>query len=282
MTLRVISYGGGVQSTSMLVLAGLRNEEFEDAMGGPVDAALFANVGDDSEHPATLRYVREVAVPWARRQGVEVELLQHVTRDGDPETLWQQLARDTRNASIPVRLSPSGMPTNRSCTVDFKVKVLARWLKKQGATLEDPAVIAIGISTDEIDRVNGKKTTIAYERNVYPLIDMGMDRSACAELIRRAGLPVPPKSACFFCPFHTNQGWAEMRRDEPELFASAAELESRILEAGERHGNLPRYLSRLGAMRGRRLTDVIVEAQPTLPFAEGIGESGCDEGYCWT
>lgn len=46
--MRVISYGGGVQSTAMIVLA---------AQGklGPVTDAIFANVGDDSEHPQTLR-----------------------------------------------------------------------------------------------------------------------------------------------------------------------------------------------------------------------------------
>ena len=52
MTLKVISYGGGVQSTAMVVLA----------VQGRIDAdvALFSNVGDDSEHPATLEYVRNV------------------------------------------------------------------------------------------------------------------------------------------------------------------------------------------------------------------------------
>jgi hypothetical protein len=39
----IISYGGGVQSTAMLVLA-IRGQ-----LGYQIDAALFANVGDDSE-----------------------------------------------------------------------------------------------------------------------------------------------------------------------------------------------------------------------------------------
>ena len=48
--MRVISYGGGVQSPALLVMAA-RGEL------GKVDAALFCNVGDDSEHPETLEYV---------------------------------------------------------------------------------------------------------------------------------------------------------------------------------------------------------------------------------
>lgn len=46
--LRVISYGGGVQSTALLVLAASGRIDFR--------TFLFANVGDDSEHNATLVY----------------------------------------------------------------------------------------------------------------------------------------------------------------------------------------------------------------------------------
>ena len=53
--LRVVSYGGGVQSTALLVLAAQGRVDFR--------VFLMANTGDDSEHPATLRYVRVVAVP---------------------------------------------------------------------------------------------------------------------------------------------------------------------------------------------------------------------------
>jgi hypothetical protein len=34
----------------------------------------------------------------------------------------------------------------------------------------------------------------------YPLFDWAFDRQRCVEVIREAGLPVPMKSACFFCP----------------------------------------------------------------------------------
>ena len=45
MTLRVFSYGGGVQSTAALVLASQHKIDFK--------TFLFCNVGDDSENPAT-------------------------------------------------------------------------------------------------------------------------------------------------------------------------------------------------------------------------------------
>lgn len=38
--MRVISYGGGVQSTAMVIMAATHNPEFEAACGGPIDAAI--------------------------------------------------------------------------------------------------------------------------------------------------------------------------------------------------------------------------------------------------
>jgi len=35
---------------------------------------------------------------------------------------------------------------------------------------------------------------------IYPLREWGWDRGRCVEEIVKAGLPVPTKSACFFCP----------------------------------------------------------------------------------
>jgi hypothetical protein len=34
----------------------------------------------------------------------------------------------------------------------------------------------------------------------YPLREWGLNREACGRIIKEAGLPLPPKSACFFCP----------------------------------------------------------------------------------
>ena len=61
MTLRVVSYGGGVQSTSLLVLAAQNKIDYK--------TFLFCNVGDDSEHPDTIKYVHEVAMPYAKEHG---------------------------------------------------------------------------------------------------------------------------------------------------------------------------------------------------------------------
>jgi hypothetical protein len=270
MSLTTISYGGGVQSTAMLVLAA------QGRLGYDVDAALFANVGDDSEHPATLQYVREVATPWAAERGITVYELRRVMRDGSGRTLMQDLTRDSKTINIPVRMT-NGAPGNRNCTHTYKVQVVGKWLKANGASADDPATVCIGISTDEITRVSNKRS-MPYERPVYPLIDLGLDRSACQTLIAEAGLPVPPKSSCYFCPFHRPQMWAEMRRDEPELFWKSAELEATLIARRAALGKDPVYLTRFA----KPLAEAIPEAQDMLPGFEMPGGEGCDSGYCWT
>lgn len=269
--LRVISYGGGVQSTALIVLA-LQGKI------GEVDAALFANVGDDSEHPATLEYVRNVMVPWATAQGFPVHELHRTMRDGSTRTLWEEIHREgSRAIKIPVRMSDTGAPGNRSCTSDYKIRVVNKWLREHGATKDNPAEVCIGISTDEYQRASNRRpepTQVA----LYPLLDLRMDRTDCQNLIAEAGLPVPPKSSCFFCPFHRIQTWREMRRDEPELFQKSVELERHINGVRERLGRDPVYLTD----KGRPLDEAAFEAGPTLFDEEVFNDGKCDEGYCWT
>lgn len=264
--MRVISYGGGVQSTALIVLVA-------QGLIPPVDAALFSNVGDDSEHPATLAYVRDVAAPWANTRGVKVHELYRVGKDFEPRTLMNLLATEN-TPSIPVRLS-NGAPAQRSCTNHFKVRVIEKWLRENGATKQAPADVLIGISTDEIQRVNTKQVN-AYQTKLFPLIDLGLNRDACIGIITDVGLPVPPKSSCFFCPFKRVQQWQEMRRDEPELFAKSADLEDSINERRAARGKDSVYLTRLLIP----LRD-ITEAQDMLPGFDSPDIDSCDEGVCW-
>lgn len=269
MTVRSVSYGGGVQSTALLVLAAERVIDFP--------LFIFANTGDDSEHPATLRYVREVAVPYAAEHGIELLELDRVpTRGlskGKVETLWGRLMREgSRSLPIPVRMS-NGAPGTRSCTADFKIAVVGRELKARGATVEDPATVALGISVDEVERAKpGIDPKAPYQFRTYPLLDLGLHRRDCAAVISRGGLPVPGKSACFFCPFHDLEAWRRLKHDTPELFDKACHLEATLNERRDLLGKDHVFLTR----RGRPLATT-VDDQLTLD-----GLDGCDSGYCMT
>ena len=268
MTIKAISYGGGVQSTALVVLAIQKKIDF--------DVALFSNVGDDSEHPASLDYVRNVMQPWATKHGFPVHELTPIRR-GEPTTIVNEIMREGSNRNVIPVYGDIGMPLSRSCTVDFKIKNVGRWLRANGASKKDPAIVAIGISTDEIERA-GRGKDESGQKRVYPLLDLNLNRDLCTKVIADAGLPVPPKSSCFFCPFHRPLVWAEMRRDEPELFEKSQKLEDYMNARAAERGKTPVYLTRFG----KRLTEAIPEAQESLFSHDGPGEKGCDSGYCWT
>lgn len=263
MTLRTVSYGGGVQSTALLVLAAQGRIDFS--------TFLFANTGDDSEHPDTLRFVREVAMPYAADHGIDLHELrfafQRGAKKGQEETLMARLNRGDR--SIPFRRFKDGPPMSRSCTTDFKVRVVARWLKEHGATAETPATVALGISVDEMQRAKpGVDPRNPGQDRVYPLLELGLHRSDCRKVISDAGLPVPPKSACFFCPYHDMDAWKKLRRDTPELFAASVDLEKRMSQDGR-----PVFLTRYG-----KPLDEVIDNTDQLP---GLGDD-CDSGVCFT
>lgn len=286
--LRSISYGGGVQSTALLVLAATGRIDFP--------LFVFANVGKDSERAATLRYVEEYAKPYAAEHGVELAEVQRVKRDGTVETLHGRLVRPgSRSLPIPVRMS-NGAPGTRSCTADFKIKVVGKEMKRRGATAGRPcrahrpelspgcpkcvqprvATIGIGISVDEIHRANNRITE-PHERIVYPLLDLGLRRIDCERIIRIAGLPVPPKSSCYFCPFHRPETWHDMRREEPEEFEKACQLEDLLNERRDELGKDHVYLTRFN----KPLREAIPDGVDLLPmFDEADG--ACDSGYCFT
>ena len=84
---------------------------------------------------------------------------------------------------------------------------------------------------------------------------------------------MPPKSACWFCPFHTLSVWAEMRQHDPAQFWKAAELEAFINARRAHLGRDPVYFT----TKGKPLPFAVSEhAQPAL-FEDEV----CDSGYCF-
>lgn len=268
MTLKAFSFGGGVQSTAALVLAAQGRIDY--------DTFLFANVGDDSEYPETMTYLRDVAMPYAAAHGLRLIELHKTRADGSTETLWQKLHRTERSIDIPMRMS-NGAPGNRSCTADFKIKVVSKWMRQHGASKTSPGVVGIGISVDEIQRV--KPSQLEHVRNAHPLIDLGLNRADCVALIAEAGLPVPPKSSCFFCPFHTLAQWQRTYDEHPDLFARSVALERLINDRRATLGRDAIYLTR----QARPLDEVINGShrwQMSLFEEEDPGQHSCGPFTC--
>lgn len=267
--LNVFSFGGGVQSTAALVLAA-RGEL-------PISTFLFANVGDDSENGKTLAYVRDHSMPFAQAHGLQLLEIRRVRREGSPATLLQHLYRSERSIGIPIRMGgkADGAPGRRQCTVDWKIRVVARWLKQHGATAQNPATVNLGISMDEWQRAKSPDASgIEWTRLAYPLIDRRLRRDNCEQLIAGAGLPPVPRSACWFCPFHSTSAWQEMARKEPGSFRKTVELEEMLNRRREMLGLDPIFFS-------HRLRPLRIAIQDDGQLDLDIG-AGCESGFCHT
>jgi hypothetical protein len=59
----------------------------------------------------------------------------------------------------------------------------------------------------------------------YPLMGWGLDRARCQQVIADAGLPVPVKSSCFFCPAMKKPEILWLREHHPDLLERALEIE---------------------------------------------------------
>jgi len=262
----IFSTGGGVQSTACLVLA---------AQGKiPYDTFIFSNVGDKAESPATVKYIQEIAKPYAKKHGINWVDVAWVDKQGRQRDLLDEQMNDgTNRIQLPAYL-PGGMPMRRICTTDYKIKPIAKWIKNNapGCTLGK------GISTDEPHRATPSRETDKYT-SAYPLIELGISRSDCLLIAKEAGLPQPPKSSCWFCPFKTTDQWVTMRRERPELFSQAVELEQVLQERRDQLGKDPVYLSGIGGRKEVNLADVIPQQLGLFGWEP---EEGCESGYCMT
>ena len=269
MMLKVFSFGGGVQSTAALVLAAQGRIEYR--------TFLFCNVGEDSENPDTLTYVQEVARPFAARHGLDLIELQKVRRDGSVDTVYRTITRpDTRSISIPVHMS-NGAPGRRACTLDFKIRVVDRYLKRRLAARAPgvQAIVGLGISFDERLRVRYPliDEETPWKMRDYPFVDGKIDRAQCLVIIQQAGLPVPPKSSCWFCPYHSQRTWQALRDTRPELFEQAVALERFINERRVVIGKDQVFLSR----KCKPLPMATSEYLQSSLFEDDI----CESGYCF-
>jgi hypothetical protein len=278
--IRVFSFGGGVQSHAVLAMQAM------NLLKKPYDVFVFSNVGADSEKPQTIDYLNRYTFEFAEEFNIPfVEVAK--TTHGKPESLYHYIYRTQKSVPIPARMS-NGSPGNRSCTQDFKITVVDRWIKHEGYT---HAVVGLGLSVDEVrrrkherwhNRRSDKKDSKPlgfWKRREHQLIDMGINRNQCHEIITRAGLPAPPKSACWFCPFTSRSEWIEMKRDHPELFAKAVALENHINDKRE---SLEKDRVYLHPMRKGQMWPLSQAVGDQLSLFEEVCTDECDSGYCFT
>ena len=206
-TPEILSFGGGVNSTAMLIGMQERGER--------PDVILFADTG--GEKPET--YAHVVAMnEWCKLKGFpEIETVRkQMTLEADC------LARE----SLPSKAFGFG-----TCSERFKLQPQRTWLRDHNIE-KGVATWIVGIHAGETRRAKRDRNDFG-EKIRYPLIEWGWSQEDCESAIVRIGMKTPIKSACFFCPSMRKVEVIQLSKTHPDLFQRAIEMESAAIEAGE-------------------------------------------------
>jgi len=207
--LRILSLGAGVQSSTLALM-------IEKGQVPMVDGAIFADVKGE---PKTV---------YTHLDWLEKQLSYPVYR-----VTWRNLKQDILDAAEgkytaftapfftknPIT-GKKGL-LRRQCTNMYKIGPVVQQVRKmlglekgekrrKGTEVE----MLMGISKDEVFRI--KTNRLKYITNVYPLVDLKMTRSDCLTWMEKFNYPKPPRSACTFCPYHSNEEWREIKKNKEE------------------------------------------------------------------
>lgn len=232
-----------------------------------VDGAVFADTGAEPKHVHRYLDWLEGEVPFP------IHKVMH--KEGLRENIIGALLGG-RFAGAPFFTeSPSGKGQGRlrrQCTREFKIQPIVQQVREllglakgERAKKGIQVVQYIGISTDEASRM--KPSQHHYIENQWPLIELGMSRADCMKWLTANGYPIPGKSACTFCPYHDDKLWADMKKNDPESFADAVEIDE-MIRGGVKGTTQKLYLHRsmkplrdvqFGNAKGLEQTDMFQE-----------------------
>jgi hypothetical protein len=225
--LTYMSYGGGVQSKTMLTCAGL------GLYGIPKpDVAIFADT--KAEIAATYEDIRQMTA-WAADHGIR---LVTTTRGSLEDDVLVGVLNS--QVSIPAFIKvmhPDGTHNRgvmrRQCTYDYKLMAIQAEVRRQlglkkGQVAKGKFKVRamLGISLDEVIRM--KPSRIDWVEHYYPLIEAKITRDDCKRILVEQGMTVPPRSACYFCPFHRDPYWYWLQNEHPVEFAKAIEFDKKV------------------------------------------------------
>jgi hypothetical protein len=228
--LRVLHLGAGVQSSTIaeMIVTG----EYPR-----VDLVLFADTGDEPDYVyKQVDYLRE------RLQTVGIPL--HVVRRPGRGLIDSVLNGDSKFISMP--LYTKNLATGkiaiirRQCTNEYKIipcdNFVLDWLISHDYAFlskgEHPRRIVrqnvlveyiYGISYEEFYRAGHRGPQ--WQKSIYPLIAQELTANQCIQWLKDHGLPVPRKSSCIRCPFHSDEYWLDLQQNNPVEFYRTCDID---------------------------------------------------------
>jgi hypothetical protein len=218
-----LSLGAGVQSSTLALMAA-RGE-----IGPMPDAAIFA---DTQAEPASVYkwldwLEKRLPFPVHRvsKGSLTVESLRIRISERSGETYLSH--------NVPAyTINSDGTLGNyrRQCTDKHKLTPLVQFTDKLRG--KDEATVWIGISWDEVQRMKESQRKGVTHR--WPLIERRITREKCLQWMRDNGYPTPPRSACSYCPYHSNREWSRIKEQDPDAWADALQYEKDLQETAKK------------------------------------------------
>lgn len=209
--LTVLSYGAGQESTALL-LSYIHDREFRSHFAPNDFIVVFADTGDEHEH--TYEHIEKTKALCALH---EIKFVHILPEMGYHCPAWSSL-RDQYNTNCSV----GSKAYVKSCSYNLKIYPIYNFLEdyiadkynllrgrkrafKEFSRIFGKVNVLIGIAHGEESRMAGDEFKDKWKqmalKNVYPLVQMGMDRFAC-QSVNRTYLDYEVKpSNCVLCPW---------------------------------------------------------------------------------
>jgi hypothetical protein len=199
-----------------------------------VDAAVHSDT--QFERSETYEFAKQWT-PWLEARGVRVVTVK-------PRKNSMVLFDDTGRTMLPLYTKDTngnGGMLKRTCTNRWKIAPQRRWasdeLARRGLK-KTPGVIEkmLGITSDEAHRA--KTNDVKYIVNKYPFLEDGcwLSRAAVVRWLKDHDLPIPVKSACLMCPYHSRAAWDEIKLSGSGDWQRALEIDEAIRNKRKRAG----------------------------------------------
>lgn len=234
--INVINLGAGVQSSTMALMAA------KGEITPMPDCAIFADTQAEPDSVYEWLDWLEKELPFPVYRVTKGSLTE---RSLTPAVATSKAKNYEEGEEYMKRIIPvfGKMPDGevvaalgRSCTADYKIRPIEKKIEeianiKRGE--KDLKVTQwIGISYDEIQRM--KESRKPWTQLRYPLIELQMHRHHCKQWMKKNGYPEPPRSACYYCPFHSDEEWRRLRNEEPKYFEEAIKFDAEIRELSKK------------------------------------------------
>lgn len=232
--LHILSLGAGVQSTALYLMF------MEGLIRPQIDYAIFADTMEEPQ--AVYRHLK-----WLKGLGGPPILVRSAGKLGD-DLVNGRNSTGGRFASIPAFTTKDGGVevgiTRRQCSKEYKTEVIDRCIRRDILKLQPQKRIPrgtrvyryIGMSFDEMGRAS--RVTEIFKKNapwstpVFPLIERFMTRANCLDWLSGRVPHETPRSACTFCPYHNDHEWDRLKREDPEGWARAVEVDTALRAEG--------------------------------------------------